>query len=72
MIRITVIQSSTVVTNYYNDLIKLDMERDERVASGEITREQAERESDEWQEVRYLAAMDSRRPVDGFIGGGAQ
>jgi hypothetical protein len=52
VIRITVIQSSSVVTNYYNDLIKLDMERDERVATGEITREQAERESDEWQEVR--------------------
>jgi hypothetical protein len=52
VIRITFIQSSNVFTSYYTDLLKLDMEREEKVAAGELTREQAEQESEEWQEVR--------------------
>lgn len=44
-------QSTTVVTNYYNDQLKEDMEREDRIQKGEITRAQANKEDDEWQEV---------------------
>jgi hypothetical protein len=44
-------QSTTVITNYYNDQLKNDIEREERVLQGAITREQADREEEEWQEV---------------------
>jgi hypothetical protein len=46
-------QSTTVVTTYYNDQLKNDIEQEERILSGEITRAEAEREDEEWQEVRY-------------------
>ena len=45
-------QSTTVLTNYYNDQLKQDIEREERFAAGTITRKQAEREEEAWQEVR--------------------
>jgi hypothetical protein len=35
------------------DQIKEDMERDEKVAKGIMTREQAEEESERWQQVRH-------------------
>jgi hypothetical protein len=50
--RIAVVQGTTVITNYYNDQLKCDIEREERVAQGNITRQQADREDKEWQEVR--------------------
>lgn len=50
-IRVIVMQSTTVVTNYYNDQLKEDMEREDRIQKGEITRAQANKEDDEWQEV---------------------
>jgi hypothetical protein len=50
-------QSTTVVTNYYNDQLKLDIEREEKVLSGIMTREQADREESEWQEVRTSVAL---------------
>jgi hypothetical protein len=49
--RIAVMQSTTVLTNYYNDQLKQDIEREERVAAGTLTRKQAEREEEAWQEV---------------------
>lgn len=47
-------QSTTVITNYYNDQLKYDIEREERVLHGKITRQEADREEAEWQEVRML------------------
>ena len=44
-------QSTTVITNYYNDQLKYDIEREERVVKGQITRQEADREEKEWQEV---------------------
>ena len=49
--RIAVMQSTTVITNYYNDQLKYDIEREERVLQGKITRQEADREEEEWQEV---------------------
>jgi len=57
-IRVVVMQSTTVVTNYYNDQLKQDMEREERVQKGEITRAQANKEDDEWQEVSESVSVD--------------
>jgi hypothetical protein len=50
--RIAVMQTTTVITNYYNDQLKNDIDREERVLEGKITRQQADREEEEWQEVR--------------------
>lgn len=44
-------QSTTVITNYYNDQLKYDIEREEKVLQGKITRQEADREEKEWQEV---------------------
>ena len=44
-------QSTTVITNYYNEQLKYDIEREERVVKGQITRQEADREEKEWQEV---------------------
>jgi hypothetical protein len=52
--RIAVMQSTTVLTNYYNDQLKQDIEREERIAKGQLTRKQAEREEEAWQEVRVV------------------
>ena len=50
-VRIVVMQSTNVVTTYYNDQLKQDMEREERIQRREITRAQANKEDEEWQEV---------------------
>lgn len=47
-------QATTVITTYYNDQLKLDIEREERILSGEIARVEADREDEEWQEVRCI------------------
>jgi hypothetical protein len=44
-------QSTTVITNYYNDQLKYDIEREEKVIQGKLTRQEADREEKEWQEV---------------------
>jgi hypothetical protein len=51
-IRIVVTQSATVVSNYYNDQLKEDIAREERIQNGKITRKQADKEDEEWSEVR--------------------
>jgi len=50
-VRIVVMQSTTVVTTYFNDQLKEDTEREERIQKGDITRAQANKEDEEWQEV---------------------
>lgn len=45
------VQFSTIVTNYYNDQLKEDMKREEKIEKGEMTRAQAVKEDEEWQEV---------------------
>lgn len=51
MLRISIMQMTTVVTNYYNDQLKNDIEREDRIATDKITRQQAELEDEEWQAV---------------------
>ena len=48
------VQFSTIVTNYYNDQLKEDMKREEKIENGEMTRAQAIKEDEEWQEVREV------------------
>ena len=50
-VRVVVMQTTTSVTQYYNDQLKEDMEREERIQRGEITRAQANKDDEEWQEV---------------------
>ena len=50
-VRICVMQSTTVVTTYFNDQLKEDTEREERIQKGDITRALANKEDEEWQEV---------------------
>ena len=50
-VRVVVMQCTNVVTTYYNEQLKQDMEREERIQKGEITRAQANKEDEEWQEV---------------------
>ena len=47
-------QSTTVITNYYNDQLKYDIEREEKVLQGKLTRQEADREEEEWQEVSSI------------------
>jgi hypothetical protein len=49
-------QSTTVITNYYNDQLKYDIEREEKVIQGKLTRQEADREEEEWQEVSFFEA----------------
>lgn len=58
-IRIAVMQTTTAVTHYYNDQLKVDMEREDRISSGEITRAQAEKEDEAWQEVSCTLVFGS-------------
>jgi hypothetical protein len=51
------------------DQIKEDMERDEKVAKGIMTREQAEAESERWQQVSHSYQCQQRNVravMDGF------
>ena len=57
-------QSTTVITNYYNDQLKYDIEREEKVMQGKLTRQEADREEEEWQEVRLFVAK--RYSVHGY------
>ena len=45
-------QSTTVVTNYYSNQLKIDTEREERILLADLTRVEAVREDAEWQQVR--------------------
>jgi len=56
VVRITVMQSTSVITHYYSDQLKEDMKREERIDNGEITRQEAEREDEEWQEVSFVVS----------------
>ena len=66
-IRIVVMRSTTVVTHYYNDQLKEDMDREERIQRGEITRAQANREDEEWQEVSTVVFVPSHGWTDACL-----
>lgn len=44
-------QTSTVYSNYLSDQLKEEMKRDDLVNEGKISREEAERQADEWSQV---------------------
>ena len=44
-------QSAHILSNYVNDQLKEDMEREELVANGVLTQKEADEQSDEWAEV---------------------
>ena len=44
-------QFSTVFSNYYSDQLQEDIQREERIRAGEITRSQANKDDEEWQDV---------------------
>jgi hypothetical protein len=53
VVKICIVQYTTVMSNYLNDQLQADLERDERVKSGELAGPDALREANEWQEVRH-------------------
>jgi hypothetical protein len=55
VVRICIVQYTTVMSNYLNDQLQADLERDGRVQRGELTPSDASREASEWQEVRSMA-----------------
>jgi hypothetical protein len=58
VVKICVVQYTTVMSNYLNDQLQADLERDERVKSGELAAQDALREANEWQEVRQCHVYD--------------
>lgn len=50
--RIVILQSTQVMTQFLNDQLKEDMARDELVAKGKLTQAEANEEADTWTEVR--------------------
>lgn len=46
-----------MASNYYNDLLKEDLERERRIERNEITREEANDEEKEWADVRSCFAI---------------
>jgi hypothetical protein len=51
-IRVAVMQGTQVATQYLNDQLKEDLERDELVARGKVNRVDADTDGAEWAEVR--------------------
>ena len=49
--RIAFTQSTTVITNYFNDQLKNEIDRGEKVLNGTMTRDQADREEEKWRQV---------------------
>ena len=54
-IRVTMMQGAHILSKYVTDQIQDDLEREERVAEGTVTQEEADREADEWAEVSPLS-----------------
>ena len=44
-------QGAHLMSTYLNDQLKEDIERDELVARGQLTRDQADEQAEEWTEV---------------------
>ena len=58
--RIAFTQSTTVITNYFNDQLKNEIDRGEKVLNGTMTRDQADREEEKWRQVcRAFFVIDS-------------
>lgn len=52
-IRVTLMQASYFLSNYMNDQLRLELERDERINNGEITVTEAIEEAEEWEEREW-------------------
>ena len=53
-LKVSITQGAHIFSKYMTDQIREDMERDHKVERGIMTREQAEEESERWQQVRSL------------------
>lgn len=51
-LKVSITQGAHIFSKYMTDQIREDMERDEKVEKGIMTREQADEESERWQQVR--------------------
>jgi hypothetical protein len=63
-----ILQSSQVVTHYLQDQLKADIRRDELVMKGKTTREQADQDSDEWTEVRFVVHVKNMSRARAVMG----
>lgn len=52
-LKVSITQGAQIFSKYMTDQIREDMERDHKVERGIMTREQADEESERWQQVRY-------------------
>jgi hypothetical protein len=53
-IRVVIMQGTQVATHYLKDQLAADLERDDLVSRGKMTREAAEAQAEEWAEVRLF------------------
>jgi hypothetical protein len=66
-IRVAVMQGTQVATQYLNDQLKEDLDRDELVARGKVSRHDADADGNEWAEVREDVPL---RPLRAWVGRG--
>lgn len=51
MVRVTMMQGTTVYSTYLSDQLREDMKRDEQVNEGKLSRSEADHQADEWSQV---------------------
>ena len=60
-VRVVVLQSSQVLTTFLQDQLEEDMKRDQKVQSQQLSREEAEKDAEEWNEVRRMPQSETIR-----------
>jgi hypothetical protein len=65
-IRVAVMQGTQVATQYLNDQLKDDLDRDELVARGKVSRHDADADGVEWAEVREDVSLRVRSTCVGW------
>jgi hypothetical protein len=63
--RVVLMQTTQVMSHYFNDQLKAGLERDELVRKKEMSPEEAEKEEEEWVEVS-IVCFESLRGIDGI------
>lgn len=53
-IRVVVQQGTVTMASYMSEQLELDMKRNELVASGKLSQEEADDDAEEWEQVRFL------------------
>lgn len=52
-------QSTTIYTNYLSDQLRENTRRDELVNAGRLSRNEAEQQAEEWEQVRLQSTLQA-------------